>query len=456
MATNNNQSIEIVLRKISRNYGIALSLLVLVTFGTIAGYASYSAHNGLCALLASKAESITDPLARELMLGNPEQANAMFQDFQTSLSGSVVSNDIQLVLASSKRIGGEKCSPSVFASTIEIPLSFGQKSYGLIAGSASYLSWRIGLGLVVTMIFAILVSLKLFSFSILRRIKAAVLSPIEDLSRGIAISINHHECALEVHHIQQNIAMLTKQIKEAEQDRMALSAKEEIGNLSLQVAHDIRSPLTALRIAIGSSQNLPPDERDLIRGAILRIEAIANDLLNLGRPGPKFLAATPKSEVGSEISEMGKLPAHNISNLLRSAISEKKVELQRSGIEIDLNVDSFSESALARIDRSLFHRVISNLLNNAIEAIQDEGRVQASLEMIDDEIRLCIADNGSGMSPELVAGLLEQGKSFGKERGNGLGLRHARQCVEAWTGCMSIMSRVGQGTKVVISLQSAN
>ena len=465
---NRTESVDIVLKKIARGYGVSLSLLVFVGLSGGAGYFLYSAHTGLCALITAKAESIVDPVARELMLGNPEQADEVFTLFQTSISRVANSSSLQLVLSHGTNTADSRnsCTPSIFSVDVAIPLNFGKKYYGSITGAASYFSLKLGLSIAIALIIAVFISLQLFSFALIRRIRSTVLSPIERLSKGIELSDREMSTISEVVDIHQNITNLTRQVLEAETDRMILKSKEEIANLSLQVAHDIRSPLTALRVAVGRASELPSAQTEIIRTAIRRIDGIANELLSRNRVFQAKGSCAPSAtfgvldsafpEASSEARPSDDLPPIKVSDAIRSVVFQKKIELnERNDLVLKALISPSAEACLANVNADVFERVISNLLNNSIDSISMSVEISVACELLDDELRISVVDNGKGMSEEVVSALASRGGSYNKPNGNGFGISHARASVESWNGRFSIMSRLGRGTKVIIALKAA-
>jgi anti-sigma regulatory factor (Ser/Thr protein kinase) len=105
-------------------------------------------------------------------------------------------------------------------------------------------------------------------------------------------------------------------------------------------------------------------------------------------------------------------------------------------------------------------RVLSNLINNSIEAFPDgKGRVTVGIRGYKDVVQIIISDNGKGIPASVLAKLGERGVSHGKESsgtsGSGLGVYHAKSTVEKYGGKFEIQSREGQGTMIQIQLPRA-
>ncbi|HEX4045278.1 MAG TPA: HAMP domain-containing sensor histidine kinase [Gammaproteobacteria bacterium] len=211
-----------------------------------------------------------------------------------------------------------------------------------------------------------------------------------------------------------------------------------------QLAHDIRSPLATLDLVIKDILHISAEQNALLNRAMRRISEIANNLL-----------AQYRNE-GHQTNDLAsKTQPERIIDLLLEVIHEKKIQYQYYLVEF---LPEFAQSAnhcTANISASAFKRVISNLLDNAVEALANNAletvtiRVSAQARLI----TISIIDSGSGIAPGLLKEILS-GKSVSqKPYGNGLGLTHAMHMVKnEWHGQFIIESQVNVGTRIDIIL----
>ena len=217
-----------------------------------------------------------------------------------------------------------------------------------------------------------------------------------------------------------------------------------IGELSAQVAHDIRSPLAALDVVLKDLSALPREKQELARGAVGRIGEIAKDLLeNHKKPAGK--KSTIKTPVAS----------HNLRQLIEPILAEKRVQYS-SKPEIVIEFVNLAGDTEANLKPVEFQRIISNLINNAIESFEKRGRVIIELFNLPSHALLKVVDNGKGIPSEILYKLGQKGETHGKAGGNGLGLYHARTMVESWGGSFKIESEFGKGTAVLLELPRVN
>jgi len=233
-----------------------------------------------------------------------------------------------------------------------------------------------------------------------------------------------------------------------------LQVKESQIMLAAQVAHDIRSPLVALDAALRNTAELPEKKRIIVRHAVNRIRDIANNLLEKNRQQAGTAAAATTAGGGHGAGEP---PAvHLLSSLIDPVITEKRLSFEsKPGINIDFKLTRESYGLFASIAPVEFRRMLSNLVNNAVEALGDKGAVDVRLTHEDKTIVLTVSDDGKGIPPEILAKLGQRGETHGKASGSGLGLFHARTTAESWGGSLAITSAPGQGTAVTIKLPKA-
>jgi signal transduction histidine kinase len=233
-----------------------------------------------------------------------------------------------------------------------------------------------------------------------------------------------------------------------------------IGKMANQVAHDIRSPLAALEMVVKTLPEIPEQKRLLIRDALGRIRDIANNLLQKNRDNlasTQSLAGATEAKMAPDVTVSETRSTELLSILIDSLVSEKRMQFRSQlGIEIDSALGPTSYGIFSTINTIEFKRMLSNLINNAVEALGDEGRVSLSLKQVEKMASIRVADNGPGIAPAILAKLGRRGVTHGKKDGSGLGLHHARETTEAWGGTLTIESELGQGTSVILNLPLAN
>lgn len=238
-----------------------------------------------------------------------------------------------------------------------------------------------------------------------------------------------------------------KLIENRDKERQLLAAQREyelqkaLSEMALQVAHDIRSPVTAIQIVAKTSVGLDEARKKLLEQASSRVNEIANQLLSTGK----------------QFSQSSK--GCNINEVLSQIVDEKKLILANSDVSITLHSD-LHKNYWIEGDPIETKRALSNLINNSIESLSDVGNIDVRLIQEAQKVAVEIEDNGRGMPPEVLSRLGQRGVSFGKvdqpSAGNGLGWYHAKKVIEQAKGQIEVSSEEGLGTKIRISFSQVS
>jgi len=269
-----------------------------------------------------------------------------------------------------------------------------------------------------------------------------------------------------------------KNLYRAQLDLIQKSQGEALINISRQVAHDIRSPLSALTMMSDAFNSVPEEKRLIIRGAIQRINDIANDLLQKSKENAADTKNNTSLAQKTQIQQQNPTDADDTNKNLKTQIellpavvdliiSEKRIQY-RYKMNVEITSDfSHSYGEFAEINANELKRVLSNLINNSIEAFaQQTGKIIVSITSDQNSgqssdqntVSIVVRDNGRGIPENILAKLGEKGISHGKEgtsSGSGLGIYHAKNTIESFNGKFEVLSRVGMGTTITMSFPKA-
>ncbi|PJN91034.1 PAS domain-containing sensor histidine kinase [Bacillus sp. mrc49] len=224
-----------------------------------------------------------------------------------------------------------------------------------------------------------------------------------------------------------------------EEELMVLSEKVSvIGHLAAAVAHEIRNPLTSLKGFVqlmDITKEVNPLHSDIMLKEIDRINIISSELLILGK----------KQDVVFRRIDL--------ADSVQQVFTLMKAETNLNNIEMVLKIKT-AEPISIMADSIELKQLFINIVKNSIEAIDENGEIDISLQIIDDNAVISISDNGSGMVPERLERIGEPFYST-KEKGTGIGLAICRKIVHRLDGELDFESEVNKGTTVTIRIPLA-
>jgi PAS domain S-box-containing protein len=217
--------------------------------------------------------------------------------------------------------------------------------------------------------------------------------------------------------------------------------QEKFKKIVSQMVHDIQSPLASLRVMISESLKQEPEEtRVSLRHIANNISDITTNVLNAYKND------------GSAESEQ-KQEEMLVSDSLFQVLGEKRIQFkEKPGIKFETSFTLESNFDFIKIVPSHFKRAISNIINNAVEALKDEtGVIELTLNSNAEQVIIAVIDNGKGMSRETLD-KLRNGVAItaGKSGGHGIGFTQVRDMVEQNNGEIIINSNPACGTTVVL------
>lgn len=235
-----------------------------------------------------------------------------------------------------------------------------------------------------------------------------------------------------------------KMVNKVEENAAALAQSERESawrEMARQVAHEIKNPLTPMKLNIQFLQQAMRNDNPNIKELTSKVSAsIIEQIDNL-------------SYIASEFSNFAKMPEAKPEELELCTLLHKAAELYLNDEQVKVNITANTSDAVIMSDRSQLLRVFTNLLENAKQAIPPErpGVIQISIVADVDHVTITISDNGNGISEE-VAQKIFQPYFTTKSSGTGLGLAMTRKIIEFWKGEIWFESKEGEGTAFFIKL----
>ncbi len=403
---------------------------------------SLQSHRAACEIVSARLNQFVGPLSRELAVGDIAVATSMFDDFKkvVSVAGSESSLVMTLSAAEPPR-PEEVCVASALGSKVSAPISFAGKKLAVIEGKIFYFPTITLFIFVIAVLIALLLGLRIWALGVIRLTRTLVLDPIKEISMGRVI-LSPAEKPAEVLLISKNVESLKRRLIEEEKISSELAHNQQLGEIALQLAHDIRSPLSVLAILSQEGVQFDRDARGLMIQASKRIQSISQGLMQKYRPRESELVPTRKE-------------SEPVLRTLEKILNEKRAVERFRSAEFDIQNSPGSEFMHTNVDEDDLGRVFSNLIDNAFESYESKGHAKKTILITistqNGNLKVLFQDSGAGIDEKVLPKLTERGVSF-KANGNGLGLYHARKVCEQAGGSLLIESELGKGTTVELIL----
>jgi two-component system heavy metal sensor histidine kinase CusS len=294
---------------------------------------------------------------------------------------------------------------------------------------------RIFLGLLLA---AIIVSLLIGRYVIRRGLRSldTLTNTVEKIgSSSLDKRVDPKEFPPELSHLGSAFNQMLERIE---------TSFARLKRLSADMSHELRTPVNNL---IGQTELLlayehePVDRRNMQASnleELQRISSLIENILFLARAESKTVDFE-KTMINAE-DEISK-----IREYYEPLAEEKNIEITQYG------------SATLRVNVTMFDRLISNLLSNAIKYTPEFGKVSFTISDERDSAEIHIIDNGIGIADEHIHKLFDRFYRVDAARvmqqcGSGLGLAIAKSIVDQHHGTITVLSAVGCGTEIIISL----
>ena len=221
---------------------------------------------------------------------------------------------------------------------------------------------------------------------------------------------------------------------------LAQSEREQAWReMAKQVAHEIKNPLTPMRLTVQSFQrkfdandpNLKQKLDDYSKTLIQQIDTM--------------------SSVASAFSNFASMPAQDNENLNVVEVVDLTLDIFN---EDYIEFESIEKEIISKMDRSQLIRIINNLVKNAIQSIpenQAEKSIIVAIKKVETNVLISVKDNGIGISLSDSDRIFEP-KFTTKSSGMGLGLGIIKNIIENYKGTITFESQLGAGTTFTVSL----
>jgi two-component system nitrogen regulation sensor histidine kinase NtrY len=229
--------------------------------------------------------------------------------------------------------------------------------------------------------------------------------------------------------LQSSLYELQQGLEQARAAELEAERLRAFGEVARRVAHEMKNPLTPIRLAVRQlARRAPPDmqvELEVIATESARLEVMAKDFAELGRLPAGIAASVDLCEL--------------LEDLMRNALPDGMTREFRSA-EPGITIEGYYDP---------LRRAFSNVLRNAVEACKGEGAIRIAVQRGNGNIAVTVSDDGPGI-PADRRELIFQPYYTDKGDGTGLGLAIVRQTIEQHHGTIGVRETPGGGATFVV------
>ena len=208
--------------------------------------------------------------------------------------------------------------------------------------------------------------------------------------------------------------------------------------MAKQVAHEIKNPLTPMRLTVQSFQRKFDPKDPNIQD---KINEFSNMLIQ---------QIDTLSTIASAFSNFANMPLQNREEIDIVQVVKKALDIFT---EDYISFFPKTSSIIAKMDKTQVIRIVTNLVKNATQSLEDveDKKLEVTVSEDDENVCITIADNGKGISEEDAVRVFEP-KFTTKTSGMGLGLAMVKNIVDAYEGSVTFTSQTNVGTVFTVKL----
>lgn len=245
----------------------------------------------------------------------------------------------------------------------------------------------------------------------------------------------------EVGRVARAFNSMTESLRDTLRELSLRQSLAAVGEFAASLAHEVRNPLTSVRVDLQRVEEKLPEESDaraLLGRALGEIERVDRSVTGALR-----------------VARSGKITMEplDLREPLESALHAAEPEFKSHGAQIE-HTDLGNDPIAVKGDMAALEQLFLNLLLNAAQALEKGGRASVFLECTNRNVLTSIRDTGRGITPEELEKVFEPFYST-RPDGTGLGLAIARQIAIAHGGEITMESTPGVGTTTSLILPLA-
>jgi len=321
----------------------------------------------------------------------------------------------------------------------EIGRKEGEALLSSISSEATALVMKVSSTAIILFLLLIAASL-IFSTTILSYLKRISVFAKALASRNYSHQMEGPPKIEELHQIQNDLNTMRETIVSYHNESCQQASSVAHSNLARQVAHDLRVPVETLEILKEELRKANKRNDIALDEAIERIEYTYADL-----SGMIESILSPKNNY------LGRVERFDLGKMLSGLAVYARRRSHHQGKSIDVDVVRGKDDLSMVGSFQNIRRVFSNLIENAIDAIEDRGVIVIEASIQSSKIRVRVKDSGRGIPSGREQDIFKEGVSIGKDSGTGIGLHVSRMIVSEHGGDIGVKRRRSGGSIFEVS-----
>lgn len=268
---------------------------------------------------------------------------------------------------------------------------------------------------------------------------------MRELEPGVQQSPIEYSRADAIGELVDQYNALLMQLQEAVQE---LAKREREGAwrmMAMQVAHEIKNPLTPIKLGAQQLERAWTDQRDDFDDRLKRFTLVVVEQIDI------------LAEISQDFSVLAAVGMEELQTIDIKGALKKVVELyQHAHPDVKWTLDLPEEPTRVQGSKQHLTRALNNLVSNALDATKERDcpEIAVSIQRLDGKVQLRIRDNGVGIEGDRLNDIFQPRFTL-KKHGTGLGLTITQSIVHQLGGRIAVESELGKGTTFTISLPSS-
>ncbi len=243
----------------------------------------------------------------------------------------------------------------------------------------------------------------------------------------------------EIGDLIKSFEAMTAELKRGRENLVQYEREMAWKEMAKQVAHEIKNPLTPIKLAL---QHLQQTYKDRAENFDEVFEEVSKMVIR---------QVDALSRIASEFSAFARMPTARLEKISINDVLREAVYLFEQDTRVHFEATYGKQLPPIMADREELRRAFINIIRNGIQAMDNEGRIETSTARVGDNIEIRIRDYGCGI-PESIKEKLFQPNFSTKTEGMGLGLAIVKKTIDDLNGLISVESVLNEGSTFILSI----